>query len=803
MNTIKSLAAIAIATLTLASCDKEETVTGIVSTKAGVTSFECVTTHASKTIELSWDATEAVAAGAKSFSVQLIESTEEGKQNADMYDGTVSTTVAAVEGRTSYTGTINGASAGLKYYVRIRANYERSQYSDWTYLTTSDGKAALFKLGRGIIREGLEDPYIYKVIGIAKGFIVKWDSISDAQSYVIEHRPAGSSEWTAYEAAQGEDKYRAQELLADTDYEIRALAVYESGKSEYCDIVTVTTKQPGSYPRQMGTADDLATWLEVGIAEVADGDTYELTADIDLTGYEFASMEEGMAGIFEGNGHKVTGLTGNMFHSIEGTVRNLTIEGSISSSASDVASLAITNHGSIENVTSTMPITYTLATEGIVRLGGLVCENSGTISGSAYGGEITFSAAADISEAVYLGGIAAYSTGSISDCTNSGSITFTADNSIRGIAVAGVAGYMDGGIKGCYNKGAVSVTALYANGKCLVGGNEKATPAVAGIVAYGGADGFSMEDCHNLGSISYSLSAIDKYAATYERTQVAGVVANPNGDVTGCSNEASIIVSAKSSTGEAYSSYGHIVCVGGIGGGDYFATDQAATNYTDCTNSGKVAVHTDASKSNSAIGGICGWPGKEGSRKNSTTGCTNSGAVSLSGTGKGRAGGIHGGSGIITSCVNTGSVTLNSSNDACAIGGLAGFSSNGFQMTDSRNEGTITSNISCVGGVAGMIGNLGNSKNAGLGAGNTVSCTVINGASDDGLTYTGMLVGKFNGTSAKTVLGTKASPVKVSGSITIGGDSAALTEANFETYLVGTANASSSHSIFAEFGAAE
>ena len=121
------------------------------------------------------------------------------------------------------------------------------------------------------------------------------------------------------------------------------------------------------------------------------------------------------------------------------------------------------------------------------------------------------------------------------------------------------------------------------------------------------------------------------------------------------------------STGEAFSSNEHIICAGGIGGGDYFAgSDQNKTSYIDCVNNGKINAYTAASKANSAIGGIVGWPGKEGGRTNSTSGCKNTGNITLTGPGKVRCGGIHGGSGIITNCENSGNIVANDGT-ACSL----------------------------------------------------------------------------------------------------------------------------------------
>ena len=814
MKSFRILSAVlAMSLLVFTGCVKETIHTGIDGNKPGISqlTYEGVT-HGGKTVTLKWSGAEAVAAGATSFSVQFVENTDTtgGKLiKPDMYNTTLSKTVQVEPDEegvvpSEYSATMDGQTVGKKYYIRVRANYPMSVYSDWTWLTTAEGNPAYFKVGRGVITEGIEDPYLYKVTGTSKGLIIKWDELPDAIGYQIEYKKSDESNWTVETVpAGGQTVLKIDNLPSETSFDVRAKTLTLSGDSEYCDVQTVSTRKPGSFPKEMKDADEFIAWLEGGVVEVGDNETFTITDDIDLSGQAYTAMDESLLGTFDGGGHTIKGVSSPLFYEVEtsGAIKNVTVEGEIAGDGERLAAIALKNKGTISDVTAKVDVTFDAAASSQMLVAGIVAENEGTLTNVKNEGNVTASAKSDIGSAIVMGGIAAYSAGPITASSNKGAVKFTG-TVIKGIAIAGAVGYLENLLDDVSNEGSVTATATYANGKCQVVNTANGTPAVAGIAAYGASDNFHIKGCTNYGAVSYSLTAIEKYtAANLNRNQFAGIVANPNGLVEDCVNNGALSISVKSSKGEAFTGSGHehIVCVGGIGGGDYFPSSQAITDYKNCTNNGNIIVDSDAAQANSAIGGICGWPGKEDtSRTNGTFNCTNNGRVTLKGLGKGRIGGIHGGSGIIDGCKNTGEIRLEGGVAACVAGGLAGFSSNGFKIVNSESSGNVTAEFAAQ-GVGGILGNAGNQANSGRNfTGCTVACVVRNGEATN--EYTGMVLGYYNGATTFVGIGTEESPIPVRGKIVLGGVVTKMAAGNVKTYAAGTKNPSAdNHPVFVVF----
>ena len=373
---------------------------------------------------------------------------------------------------------------------------------------------------------------------------------------------------------------------------------------------------------------------------------------------------------------------------------------------------------------------------------------------------------------VCLGGITPYSAGEIKNCINEGNVRFESTAQLKGTIVAGIASYQNGPISGCTNKGEIYMTGGAFGGRNTVGSiddgkkaKSSAAPTAAGIVGYGYSSSgspFSMDNCHNYGKVTYNWFEVDG-AGTKGRTQVAGVIGAPWGDVTNCNNYGDLTFIAKYKNAIV----NHLSYIGGIAGSDYYAKSQSESSIINCVNEGNITIDCDAGTSNNAAGGIIGWPGAESNCTNVTENCVNKGDILVSGEGKFRLGGIQGGSGIIKGCTNEGSITINSSNSGSVYGGLAGFHSGGYELINSINTGDIICNVPISGGgIAGMAGNLGNSAHAeGKIKNNTIKCLV---KSVEGTCGVGMVVGHFNGNSKTIYFGTADEPIKVGGSLQIG-----------------------------------
>ena len=172
------------------------------------------------------------------------------------------------------------------------------------------------------------------------------------------------------------------------------------------------------------TPDGLMEWNEAAQSDPSLNCT--LTADIDLTGKEWTpiGMSRGYNGIFDGQGHTITGLTispsedaAALFHNIngDGKVMNLQLK----------------------------DVTY----NGVTAMGGIAHGNGGTIIACSVTGTLT-----NTTNNGHVGGIAATNLGTITACWFSG--TITGGSSIGGIAGSNTnAGSYNGKITACYWSG--------------------------------------------------------------------------------------------------------------------------------------------------------------------------------------------------------------------------------------------------------------------------------------------------------------------------------------------------------------
>ena len=213
---------------------------------------------------------------------------------------------------------------------------------------------------------------------------------------------------------------------------------------------------------QIGTADELR-WFADKVNEEMAKDAglvtlnAVLTADIDLGGAAWTPIASStsypgnsFAGTFDGHGHSITGLkveaaaaNWGLFALVNGgTIKNLKVEGAVSSNNVCGGIVGKLQAGTIENCSMTGSVTTTgTSTKGYV--GGIVgtvglkgtvisgCSNSAAVSGT------------------YAGGIVGYNknAGTIEYCYNTGAISGTTRE-------GGIAGQQSSGtVANCYNVG--------------------------------------------------------------------------------------------------------------------------------------------------------------------------------------------------------------------------------------------------------------------------------------------------------------------------------------------------------------
>lgn len=716
----------------LAACQQENPYQsipgGLDSSKPAVSSFSYdAAASGAKSAGFTWDAAQAVAAGATSYTIELTGDISV----KDVVNGTSITIVAVPETSAVVTKDIK---AGAFYYARIRANYPGYYFSNWTYLGSESAPLAVC-VGTGTMEAKFGAPASIKTSNVAEtGFKASWDAVPFADSYVFEYKPASSGDWEKVPTAN--TSYDVEGLVAKTNYDIRVKAVKGEEESDYTT-GSVTTLEPSKFNPQMSKVSDFVEFLTTEAVLASSSSQYTLEADIDLSGVAVPSVES-FKGTLDGKGHAIKGLKSGkpLFNTLSGTVKNVVIDASCE-----------------------------FAPE-VPFFGIIAGDNQGTISGVTNKAKVAMVADA-VADPALVAAIAGQSSGEISGCINEGKVSVLVNGPTVAVGVAGIVGYQAAAVNDCNNKGDISFQAKNITGKVVVVEATGALPTIGGVVAYG-APGFSMSKCENHGVVDYKLTAAETdLSANLNRNQMGGIVGSPCGAVTDCHNYGDVNVSLKNSNPGTEIPYEFIVCVGGIGGGDYEFTNStdvfSNTSYINCVNEGNVTVDSDAHKSNSAIGGIVGWPGQEKPvTGTSVNGCVNKGKITGRGVMKCRIGGIEGGTGVIENSENQGIVTLESANVGSAIGSLCAFHSQGHAITGCIAGGEVITKVDLTGGVGGLIGNLGNvDHNTATGC--KVNCKITVPTYD--ADRMGMVVGYFNGTSKTVVLGSADSPIEVSGSI--------------------------------------
>lgn len=597
-----------------------------------------------------------------------------------------------------------------------------------------------------------------------------------AKEYILGYKKSGDAEYKFIDSPTPEITIKPLEV--NTTYFIKAYC--KSGEYEspafYYEFKTGSVDY--TYPLDINNLEEFLEWMSAGAEYTTAGQEINLKTDIDLAGVtaEQLLIVPEFEGTLNGNNHVIKNWTSThgLFRKMNGSVKDLTIDASCSFSGSEyLAPIALSGSGSISNVHNKAKVSYS---------------------------------ADNFTETVAIAGIAVELYGKIENCSNTAEITAKSNGSMKGVAAAGLVDYLCSEMSNCTNEGNISISGVFVNGNTTLGANVNVVPNAGGLVALGGT-GFEMKSCDNRGKVSLTLTAIEKTheaKKSLKRQSVGGVVASPNGNISKCNNYGTIEVNASTTNHEKYPSYvdskkktkyyEHIILAGGISSGDYQAKGQDASNIIDCRNEGNIIFYTDYDGSNNAVGGIVGWPGLEDKTVKQTIvteNCKNIGSVTVKGNGKVRVGGIQGGSGNIVNCENTGNITVESgAANACAVGSIAGFHSNGHKIEDSKAYGTVTAKVEVV-GIGGLVGNNGNIAQT-TGDGCVVDCTIIGGTTENA----GMIIGALNGNTTKIEMGTKTA-IKVAGTL----NGVAVTSENLKDCLHGTKNYKEEMHIFnAVFG---
>ena len=506
-------------------------------------------------------------------------------------------------------------------------------------------------------------------------------------------------------------------------------------------------------PTHIDTPEKLVAFLTAATAETTTD--YIMTKDVDMKNVTVPTAA-GFKGTFDGNGKTIKNLaaTAPLFATLDGTVKNVTLEGAFTFDPKDhkvFGALVAESNGDIEKVINKASVTAT-ATE------------------------------AEAADAYLLGGLIGKTAGKVTDCKNEGAVTLTG-KALSGTMVAGVVAYASADVTDCENKGKVALNFTYTWNKAdfdyIPLAKEQLVPGVGGVV--GITQAAKVTGSKNYGEVVYNETAIENLTANKNRHQIGGVVAAPGGDVENCINEGAINVTSASTNRKAVVTEGtvkreNIVCVGGITGGGFHSVNQTGANIKSCNNSGAISVDTDAAQSNSAVGGIVGWLGVESTDLVAKIeNCANTGNVTIKGAGKGRFAGICGGTANVVDCTNNATVTIKSTNSSSVAALGLGFHTQAHTVSGCTLEGSVVAECK-IDGAGGLYGGQGNVAEEGKTYGNNVNATIT---TTDDTKNIGLVVGKISSGSYVVVLGTDTAPIKVKGTV----NSTALTSENYVDYL--------------------
>lgn len=414
-------------------------------------------------------------------------------------------------------------------------------------------------------------------------------------------------------------------------------------------------------------------------------------------------------------------------------------------------------------------------------------------------------------------GIVTYAGGEVSGCYNYGDMTYLAesaeglaDGGVQRTGVCGIAAYMGWAGKTVtdnHNEGEVYFRAGYSRGFGACGSAPRYSVNVAGL--FGHMFNCGVKDCTNSGKVTFILADLDNASAQYTtsaRPSCGGVVASTYGDITNCENSGDIdyiLTTDLPMAGVARPALENqmVAQVGGVAGGDYNSatssknqdtgqtittTLQTTTNIRDCKNSGNINYICDTYKSNNSLGGIVGWPHKEGTAGKSVSGCENTGTIAIEGVSLTRAGGITGGCMTVANCVNRGKVYLKSGQATCTLGGISGVAAGSQPITGCENYGEIVSEVKLAGAQGGSSSSIGGIVGASFNqavtlTGCVLDCDIKAPAGSTAFVLVGV-VGSNKTATTKNVFGTAESPnVIKGGSLTLGTTTTAVTASNYNT----------------------
>lgn len=261
--------------------------------------------------------------------------------------------------------------------------------------------------------------------------------------------------------------------------------------------------------------------------ETFEGVTFTLAKDIKLT-QAWTPIAYGrsakFAGVLDGNGHTISNLriinssgAAGFFGYLSGEVKNLTLDGTITSEGGDCGAFAgyLQSSGKVTGCTSRVMISAK------DRVGGIVGYNEGAVIEDCIN-------IGDVSGTLKIGGVVGENWGgSVKQCGNYG----TVKSSKRGVATFGT-----GGVCGRSVSAQSSVKECYNMGKIL-----SDTEATGGVVGYMNAEGATLEDSYSVGTIKILNEKKRTQVVSAWAGGVVGIVGTSGIHIRNCYNSGEIV----------------------------------------------------------------------------------------------------------------------------------------------------------------------------------------------------------------------------------------------------------------------
>ena len=247
-------------------------------------------------LALTWDASAAIAAGATSFSAQVVKPNMETMEEGELHDFIVpdqydANTTVLIPVTSNYLGSANANAEetpcdqvefknlanGKQYMLRVRANYPMSNYSEWVWVTDEAGELAHIKVGKGIVDPTELDDKMPPVVKIsyvsAADAIVTW-SCADWKNHnadfacawkiilkkgndlvVSWNIPANSEIWSSY--ARNGCAFFLTSLEPETEYNVTVQNVTEGTEPLEATKFTTEASKVVTMPTAPANAGDV------------------------------------------------------------------------------------------------------------------------------------------------------------------------------------------------------------------------------------------------------------------------------------------------------------------------------------------------------------------------------------------------------------------------------------------------------------------------------------------------------------------------------------------------------------------